>query len=465
MLSLQLIWLAIIAWTGASTNWSKLSFLAFYSILAGAVVIFLPAALILKLRDFQKTVLQKEKRVIFTLCLVALIVGAFYATQHRQWSDEGRSFNTAKTLAATGLESSYLEHGWLRTKHPPLAPLTYGLTLNLLGENLFYLRFISVLFLVATLPVVYLLGRELYDRETGYLAAFLFLSFPLVVRLGSSAMMDMQLVFFFTLSLLLGLCLLRRPSYRLAIALGLVIGLGLLTKYIMVFVYGALLSFAFFKPDLRKLKYHVATALLISISILGLWLFYIYHLGILSAQIQKIVDYTGIFHILNVEINLPPSPVLADIAEQAKESSSTLVDAGTEIPEGREGLPRYTIPVGGRIFQLGLETLFARLPSALGVHHLPLIFFGVMVLLRWRKPADLFVLFWIGILFFVLFLTLPDHRYFLSTFPAIAILIARSFTSFPEIKERALLLCLLFGAGNLYLFVDWVREATLFLPL
>ena len=356
MLSLQLLWLAAIAWTGASTNWSMLSFLAIYSTLAGAVVILLPTTLILKLRDFQKGVLQKENRIIFALCLIALIVGAFYATQHRPWSDEGRSFITAKTLATVGLEASYLEHGWLRTKHPPFVPLTYGLTLNLLGENLLYLRFISVLFLVATLPAVYLLGRELYDRETGYLASFLFLSFPLVIRLGSSAMMDMQLAFFFTLSLLLGLRLLRRPSYRLAMILGIVIGLGLLTKYIMIFVYGALLGFAFFKPDLRKLKYHLATAILISMSVLALWFFYVYQIGILSAQIQKIVDYTGIFHIINIDINIPPSPALADIPEPAADSSSTLADErilqpGSETPAGTEGLPRYNVPVGDRIFQ------------------------------------------------------------------------------------------------------------------
>jgi 4-amino-4-deoxy-L-arabinose transferase-like glycosyltransferase len=471
MLSLQLFWLATIAWTGASTSWSVLSFVAIYSILAGMVVILLPATLILKLHDFQKRVLQKENRVILALCLFALIVGSFYATQHRPWSDEGRSFKTAKTLAAVGLESSYMIHGWLRTKHPPLVPLTNGLTLNLLGENLLYLRFISVLFLVATLPAVYLLGRELYDRETGYLAALLFLSFPLVIRLGSSAMMDMQLAFFFTLSLLLGRHLLRSPSYRLATVLGLVIGLGLLTKYIMIFVYGALLGFAFFKPDLRKLKYHLATAILISMAMLALWLFYLYHLGLLSAQIQKIVDYTGIFHVINVgEMNTQPSPALVDVPEPATDSSPALagdsvLQPGSEIPEGRKALPRYNVLAGNRIFQLGLETLSTRLPSALGVHHLPLILFGVLFLLRRQKPADLFILFWIGILFFALFLTLPDHRYFLSTFPAIAILIARSFTPFPGGKERALLLCLLFNAGNLYLFVNWVREANLFLPL
>jgi hypothetical protein len=72
------------------------------------------------------------------------------------------------------------------------------------------------------------------------------------------------------------------------------------------------------------------------------------------------------------------------------------------------------------------------------------------------------VLLWIGAVSLSLFLTLPDHRYFLPVFPAIAIVIAQVLLRFPAYAERAILLSLLLGISNLYLFVDWVRESHLF---
>ncbi|HSJ86015.1 MAG TPA: hypothetical protein VK909_02320, partial [Anaerolineales bacterium] len=115
------------------------------------------------------------------------------------------------------------------------------------------------------------------------------------------------------------------------------------------------------------------------------------------------------------------------------------------------------------IFRLGLETLFTRLPSSLGVYHAPLILFGVLYLLKRRNPADWMLLLWIGAITLFLFLTLPDHRYFLPIFPALAMVVAHTLLRFPENAERAILLSLLFGAGNLYLFADWVRESHIFL--
>jgi 4-amino-4-deoxy-L-arabinose transferase-like glycosyltransferase len=450
MASLQLAWLVSIVWTGTSTNWSKLWPLTIYSILAGITVVILPDTFIVKLRDFNRWLLQKERRWIFCLCVIALIAGASYAFNQNAWGDEGRSFRVAQTLAAEGLEASYLDSGWLRNRHPPLMPLVYGLTVNLVGANLFSMRLVSVVFMAATLVVTYLIGRKLYDRDTGFLAPLFLLSFPLVIRLGASAMMDMQVAFFFSLALLLVLYLPKKPSFWLSALIGLVIGLGLLTKYMMFLIFVVLLTYVIFNAHYRKLKRYFAFATLISISLFVVWIFYAYQIGILSGQIQKITNESGIYHIFRtIGVNIQILPVdLSPIDSQTDDA---------EISDNRANLMR------NGIFRLGLESFFTRIPSSLGVHHFPLILIGGLYLLRKRSPADMFVLLWIGVVFFILFLTLPDHRYFLPAFPAIAIMVARMFHRFPEHQERALLLALLLWAGNLYLFVDWVREAHLFL--
>lgn len=438
----QLLWLAVIAWTGTSTNWSKLSILALYTVLASLIAVFLPDTFLQRVCEGKRWLLRNERWLFVLLALVVLAGGVFYATQLVPWADEGRSFAAAQALAAEGVGASYRESGWLRNRHPPLVPLMYSVTVTLLGPNLFYLRVVSVLFLAGTLPLVYLLGRELYDAETGFWAACVFLSFPLVVRLGASAMMDTQLNFFFALSLLLSLYLLRGPSYKTAVSLGVAIGLGLLTKYMMVFVFGLLPGLALFKPSLRKIRKYAVLALVISLTILALWLFYTHHAGILLAQMSKIRDYSGIYQVI----------------KDAGAGGSLYADAAAT------GAAPAVNAVRTRIGQLGLETLFTRLPSSLGLYHAPLMLLGVLFLARRRKTADLFVLFWIGIIVAALFLTLPDHRYFLVIFPAAAIVIARAFTRLAAGAERVLILFLLLGCGNLYLFVDWVREAHLFLP-
>jgi 4-amino-4-deoxy-L-arabinose transferase-like glycosyltransferase len=442
MAVLQLVWLVAILWTGTSSNVDLIVFLAVYSFCAGLIVIFLPDAILSKILAIKSWLLHNQIRLFLVLSLAAIISGVFYASNQQIWGDEERSFRVAKIISAKGVESAYQESGWLSKKHPPLVPLLYSLTLDFTGTSLFHLRLVSVVFLAATLLVTYYLGRELYDRNTGYLASFLFLLFPLVIRLGTSAMMDIQVTFFFTLALLASLRLVRAPSYWLAILTGFIIGFGLLTKYIMVLIYGVLIVCVIFLPNFRRQRFYFLVALLVSISMFSVWIMYANHMGILTGQIEKIMEYSGIYYFFNSPGEEFQPAVLAPVTTDL-DNSASLIKSG--------------------IIKLGLETLFTRLPSSLGVYHLPLILFGGMFLLKRRALPDLFLLFWIGVVFVILFLTLPDHRYFLPAFPAIAIMISRTFRRFSEYTERAILLSILFWGANLYLFVDWVREAHLFL--
>jgi 4-amino-4-deoxy-L-arabinose transferase-like glycosyltransferase len=293
--------------------------------------------------------------------------------------------------------------------------------------------------------VTYLLGRELYSPKIGFLAAILMLSFPLVIRLSASAMMDIALTFFFCLALLLLIRLSRNPSYRLACVTGLVIGLGLLTKYIMVFIFVVLLVYFLFIKSFQRIKGHLLIVGIVSMSIFAVWLLYANHFGILSKQFEKILSFVGTYHMVrNLEESIHEIPSTQSMADEAQSPN-----------------PRDVMQNG--IFRLGLETLFTRLPSSLGVYHAPLILFGLLYLLKRRNPADWMLLLWIGAITLFLFLTLPDHRYFLPIFPALALVVAHMLLRFPDYAERTILLSLLLGAANLYLFADWVRESHIFL--
>jgi len=110
------------------------------------------------------------------------------------------------------------------------------------------------------------------------------------------------------------------------------------------------------------------------------------------------------------------------------------------------------------------ETVTNRLPSALGVYNLPLLALGGFWLLTRRSRSDWLLILWITAVWLPLMLTLPDHRYFMSSFPALALLIAAGFQLVPRLFDRTALLAILYCTGSLYLFVDWSRTAQLFVP-
>jgi 4-amino-4-deoxy-L-arabinose transferase-like glycosyltransferase len=448
MAALQLIWLALIVMTGASTKYQTILVVAIFSVMATLCMVFLPTSAIQKISQLKDWLFRSEKRSLLFLCLAALIIGFLYASVQNAGADEQSSLTAANIIATEGLSSAYTalgRVGWLGQQHPPLFPIIFSLALRLPGPDLFAMRLVSVLFLAGTLVATYLLGRELYSREIGYLAALLMLSFPLVIRLSAAAMMDIQLVFFFSLALLLSIRLSRNPSYRLACATGLVIGLGLLTKYIMIFTFVVLFVYVLFFKSFQRIKIQLLLVAAVSLSVFAIWLLYANHIGILSRQFEKILNFVGSYH------------VIRNLEESSQETPSTqLVTNEAESPD-----PRDLMQNG--IFRLGLESLFTRIPSSLGVYHAPLILFGLLYLLKRRQSVDLMLLLWIGAVSLSLFLTLPDHRYFLPVFPAIAIAIAQMLFRFPDYAGRATLLSLLLGMSSLYLFANWFRESHLFL--
>src|SRR5690349_2098701 len=189
MAALQLLWLALIVVTGASTKYDVILHLVIFSVIATLVIIFFPGVAIEKLH-LREWLLRSEKLSLLFLCLAGSLIAVVYAFNQHPWTDEIYSIKAANIIVTDGLPTAYHKIGWLGHQHPPLFSIIFAFAISLFGPDLLYLRLISILFLIGTLLVTYWLGRELYGRETGYVAAILLLSFPLVIRLSAAAMMD-----------------------------------------------------------------------------------------------------------------------------------------------------------------------------------------------------------------------------------------------------------------------------------
>ncbi len=99
------------------------------------------------------------------------------------------------------------------------------LSVSIFGTELTALRMVSAFFGAATIPAVYLLGRELFDRKTALLAALLLATFPPQIhfsRLGINNSVDPLVGLLMLAFLVRGLKYGRRGDYAIA---GIMLGL------------------------------------------------------------------------------------------------------------------------------------------------------------------------------------------------------------------------------------------------
>ena len=417
----QVIWLMMRWFLMESPNWHQLAIMVPFAIGATLLGVLAPTRLASGLRSVRSSLLHHESALVLVLIAVVLAAGGVHASLRRFHGDEPPSFNAANIVAREGASTLFQNYGeipWLGKQHPPLMPLIYGGAMRLMGINLLVARSITILFTAATIVVTYVLGAELYDRSTGLTAALLLLSFPYTLHMGSMANNDMPVTFLFALALLLLVRLFRRPTYWLAVAAGVVIGAGMLTKYTMVLVYGVATLFAIaLSAPLRRLIPYLAVALLVSVAILGVWLVYARETGVLSKQIGTVLGYTGF--------------------------SETSV-LGVE----RRWKTRRRI-----------EVMLGRLPSAVGAFSVPILLLSAWHLVRRRTQSDMLTLAWVAAVSLPIVVLLPDARYFLPAFPALALMMASGLQSQLGAAERPTFLALCCGAQALYLYLVLTQAA------
>ena len=171
------------------------------------------------------------------------------------------------------LDLSYYSKG-------PMIAYLIAVGAAIFGDNVFGIRIMAVIFSALGSIALYLLGKRLFDERTGAAAAILMQIIPLYSAYGILFTIDSPFIFFWILSLLLfweavtgaqsaerraqeklGFWIpasagrLRRPNsdFSLWFALGISIGLGLLTKYTMAFFYVCAFLFLFTSSQYKNI--------------------------------------------------------------------------------------------------------------------------------------------------------------------------------------------------------------------
>lgn len=116
--------------------------------------------------------------------------------------DASRYFLQAKHLELYGIGSFLREWGssiaaWTDL---PLVPFLQGLIFRFCGEDRIYIQVFTSLLFSLTLVFTYLIGKRIYDRETGLFAALLLLGIPYLLVQAPLLLVDVPTMFFVTLA-------------------------------------------------------------------------------------------------------------------------------------------------------------------------------------------------------------------------------------------------------------------------
>ncbi len=181
-----------------------------------------------------------EKQLILGLLLGAIILYTISVGNLaiRDW-DEGYYTIVARDMYRTGnwLYPTYLGDPFFLK--PPLMHWLVALSYYLGGVNEFTSRLPTALLSAGSIPLVYLLGKEVFSQRLPALfSALVYLTLLPVVRNGRLAMLDGMSITFFLIALL---CLIKaKKQKKWALGIGIALGLIGLTKGILVLLLGAI---------------------------------------------------------------------------------------------------------------------------------------------------------------------------------------------------------------------------------
>ncbi|MBI2454493.1 MAG: glycosyltransferase family 39 protein [Parcubacteria group bacterium] len=184
-----------------------------------------------------------------------------YQTTPVQWFTNGERQRTILS------ESEGLPW-WLNLSfhdHPPLLFLIQHLFFSIFGDSLFAARLPSALFGLASVYLIYLIGRKLFDEKMGLISAFIFAVSFAHASVSRLAMMEGLLFFFILANIYYFLKFLGSASSPQAIKrdwwkFGLTFGLAILTKYIAVFLLPVYLTIWILKSKDRPSSKHILGA-------------------------------------------------------------------------------------------------------------------------------------------------------------------------------------------------------------
>ncbi len=174
------------------------------------------------------------------MALLTLRVAAIVVSPFDLYADEAQYWRWSQELA------------WGYYSKPPMIAWVIHLMTSLLGDSEAAVRLAAPFLHTAAAAFVYIAGREIFSAKTGLYAAFLYALMPAVTLSSNVLSTDGVLMPFWCAGLFLAWRLRSGGGPRTALALGAALGLGILSKYAMLyFLIGLALAMVLDAPTRR----------------------------------------------------------------------------------------------------------------------------------------------------------------------------------------------------------------------
>ncbi len=230
------------------------------------------------------------------LFLLSFAVSALFWQEPEMIVDASRYFTQAKHLELYGAGYFLREWGsginaWTDL---PAVPFLYGVIFWAFGESRLTIQILNTLLYSSAVMLTYMIGRDLWGRDTGFYAAIFLLGIPYLFTQVPLMLVDLPSMFFLMLSVYTFLYALRRGRIMVPIA-GVVIFITFFTKYsawLMLTVIPVIYAVVLYqnrqdRPGVFGLRGMIA----LSVSILLIMLLFVFKYDVIMRQIQLLMSY------------------------------------------------------------------------------------------------------------------------------------------------------------------------------
>ncbi len=214
--------------------------------------------------------------ILIGIGLVSVSIGPF------QNGDTQWEYDAASGVIRWGMP--YVNSFGNLMDQPPLGFYIEALFFKVFGSSIDTGVVLVTLFGLGCTVLVYKIGKVLYGRSTGLLAAVLFALTPWELVLSRSFLIDVQCLFFSLLCLFVGILAIRKDSLKLSVFSGTLFAAALLTKLFAVFTLIPLLLFyIYYRPKTLKRTFSLLAAFILPVLLFAfLWYQVILGKGLLS---------------------------------------------------------------------------------------------------------------------------------------------------------------------------------------
>ncbi|AHC73344.1 hypothetical protein P856_106 [Candidatus Endolissoclinum faulkneri L5] len=177
----------------------------------------------IKLLSRELTCLQKALICVVSLTVIRLYADAF--TSLELYSDEAQYWTWAQDL----------DFGYFA--NPPLIAWLVAASTGVCGDSESCVRILSPILHAGTALALFWLGQTVANNRVAMWSAIIWITLPYI---GFSSLIfsnDVPLLFCWTLAVTFYRCLLNNRAWHFAIATGLSIGVGMLAKYHMIYIF------------------------------------------------------------------------------------------------------------------------------------------------------------------------------------------------------------------------------------